>query len=117
MPTSFEPLARDSRASIGRARLPRTRNMAAGANLPGCASKSGKLYCHSGLYDDLDILPDDISDSEKSLQISDKRELVFVFGRLHHPLTSKFVNDARNVFLAKTVNLDLRTDHRSADSA
>ena len=37
--------------------------------------QSGKLYCHSGLCDDLDILPDDIGDSEKFLQIPDKREL------------------------------------------
>jgi hypothetical protein len=37
--------------------------------------QSGKLYCHSDLYDDLDILPDDIDDSEKFLQISDKKEL------------------------------------------
>jgi hypothetical protein len=27
--------------------------------------QSGKLYCHSGLCDALDILPDDIADSEK----------------------------------------------------
>ena len=37
--------------------------------------QSGKLYCHSDLCDDLDILPDDIDDSEKFLQIPDKREL------------------------------------------
>jgi hypothetical protein len=37
--------------------------------------QSGKLYCHSGLCDDLDMLPDDIGDSEKFLQIPDKREL------------------------------------------
>jgi hypothetical protein len=37
--------------------------------------QSGKLYCHSELCDDLDILPDDIGDSEKLLQIPDKREL------------------------------------------
>jgi hypothetical protein len=35
--------------------------------------QSGKLYCHSDLCDDLDILPDDIDDSEKFLQIPDKR--------------------------------------------
>jgi hypothetical protein len=35
----------------------------------------GKLYCHSNLCDDLDILPGDIDDSEKLLQIPDKREL------------------------------------------
>ena len=34
--------------------------------------QSGKLYCHSDLCDDLDILPDDIDDSEKFLQIPDK---------------------------------------------
>ena len=37
--------------------------------------QSGKLYCHLGLCDDLDILPDDIGDSEKFLQIPDRREL------------------------------------------
>ena len=37
----------------------------------------GKLYCHSGLCDDLDILLDDTGDSEKFLQIPDKRELDF----------------------------------------
>ena len=29
--------------------------------------QSGKLYCHSDLCDDLDILPDDVDDSEKFL--------------------------------------------------
>ena len=37
--------------------------------------QSGKLYWHSELCDDLDILPDDIDDNEKFLQIPDKREL------------------------------------------
>ena len=37
--------------------------------------QSGKLYCDSELWDDADILPDDIGDSEKFLQIPDKREL------------------------------------------
>jgi hypothetical protein len=37
--------------------------------------QSGKLYCHSELCDDLDILPDDIDDSEKFLPIADRREL------------------------------------------
>jgi len=37
--------------------------------------QSGKLYYHSELCDDFDILPDDIADSEKFLQIPDKREL------------------------------------------
>src|SRR5580692_6137088 len=36
--------------------------------------QSGKLYCHSELCDDLDILPDDIGDSARFLQIPDKRE-------------------------------------------
>jgi hypothetical protein len=35
----------------------------------------GKVYWHSELSDDLDELPDDIGDSEKYLQIPDKREL------------------------------------------
>jgi len=38
-------------------------------------NQSGKLYCHSELCDDLDILPEDIDDTEKFLQIPDKREL------------------------------------------
>ena len=37
--------------------------------------QSGKLYCHSELCEDLDILPDDIDDSEKFLPIPDKKEL------------------------------------------
>ena len=37
--------------------------------------QSGKRYCHSELCDDLDILPDNIDDSEKFLPIPDKREL------------------------------------------
>ena len=37
--------------------------------------QSGKLYYHSELCDDLDILLDDIDDSEKFLPIPDKREL------------------------------------------
>ena len=37
--------------------------------------QSGKLYWHSVLCDDLDKLPADIDDSEKFLQIPDKREL------------------------------------------
>lgn len=37
--------------------------------------QSGKLYCHSELCDDLDILPDDIDNSEKFVPIPDKRDL------------------------------------------
>ena len=37
--------------------------------------QSGKLYWHSELCDELDILPDDVGDSEKFLQIPDQREL------------------------------------------
>jgi len=37
--------------------------------------QSGKLYCHSELCDDLDILPVDIDASEKFLPIPAKREL------------------------------------------
>jgi len=37
--------------------------------------QSGKLYCHSELGDDLDILPDDIDDNEKFLQIPDRKDL------------------------------------------
>jgi len=37
--------------------------------------QSGKVYWHSELSDDLDELPDDVGDSEKYLQIPDKREL------------------------------------------
>ena len=37
--------------------------------------QSGRLYCHSNLCDDLDILPDDIDDTDKFLQVPDKKEL------------------------------------------
>ena len=37
--------------------------------------QSGKIYWHSELSDDLDELPDDIDDSEKYVQIPNKREL------------------------------------------
>jgi hypothetical protein len=37
--------------------------------------QSGKLYCHSELCDDLDILPNDIDDSEKFVPIPHKRDL------------------------------------------
>jgi hypothetical protein len=37
--------------------------------------QSGMLYCHSELCDDLDILPDDIDDSEKFIPIPDRKEL------------------------------------------
>ena len=47
----------------------------AGEHQAFLCKQSGKLYCHSELCDDLDILPDDIDDSEKFLPIPDKREL------------------------------------------
>ncbi len=37
--------------------------------------ETGEIYYHSGLDDDLDELPADIGDSDKFLQIPDKREL------------------------------------------
>lgn len=37
--------------------------------------KTGKIFYHSELVDDLDELPDDVGDSDKFLQIPDKREL------------------------------------------
>lgn len=37
--------------------------------------KTGKIYYHSELVDDLDELPNDVGDSDKFLQIPDKREL------------------------------------------
>ena len=37
--------------------------------------QSGKIYCHSDLADDLDLLPDDIDDHEKFLPIPDRRDL------------------------------------------
>jgi hypothetical protein len=37
--------------------------------------QSGKVYWHSELSDDMDELPDDVGDSEKYVQIPDKREL------------------------------------------
>ena len=50
--------------------------------------QSGKLYCHSELCDDLDILPDDIDDTEKFLQIPDKKEL-----DLGKPLALEFTRE------------------------
>ena len=49
---------------------------------------SGKLYCHSELCDDLDILPDDVDDTEKFLQIPDKKEL-----DLGKPLALEFTRE------------------------
>ena len=49
---------------------------------------SGKLYCYSELCDDLDILPDDIDDTEKFLQIPDKKEL-----DLGKPLALEFTRE------------------------
>jgi hypothetical protein len=37
--------------------------------------QSGKIYCHSDLADDRDLLPDDIDDHEKFLPIPDRRDL------------------------------------------
>jgi hypothetical protein len=37
--------------------------------------QSGKIYWHSELSDDMDELPDDVDDSEKYVQIPNKREL------------------------------------------
>jgi hypothetical protein len=37
--------------------------------------KTGRFYWHSELSDDLDVLPEDIDDNEKFLQIPNKREL------------------------------------------
>lgn len=50
--------------------------------------QSGKLYWHSELCDDLDILPDDIDDNEKFLQIPDKKEL-----DLGKPLALEFTRE------------------------
>ena len=47
----------------------------AGEHQAFLCKQSGKLYCHSELCEDLDILPDDIDDSEKFLPIPDKKEL------------------------------------------
>jgi hypothetical protein len=46
-----------------------------GENQAFLCKQSGKLYCHSELCDDLDILPDQIDDSEKFLPIPHKRDL------------------------------------------
>ena len=47
----------------------------AGEHQAFLCKQSGKLYCHSELCEDLDILPDDIDDSEKFLPIPHKKEL------------------------------------------
>jgi hypothetical protein len=50
--------------------------------------QTGRIYCHSELCDDLDILPDDIDDNEKFLQIPDKKEL-----DLGKPLALGFIRE------------------------
>lgn len=50
--------------------------------------KTGKIYYVSELADDLDELPDDVGDSDKFLQIPDKRE--FDLGR---PLVLDFARE------------------------
>ena len=37
--------------------------------------QSGKLYCHSELCDGVNLLPEDIENTEKFLPIPDKKEL------------------------------------------
>ena len=50
--------------------------------------RTGKIYCHSKLVDDLDPLPDDIGDGDKFLQIPDKHDL-----DLGKPLASDFAGE------------------------
>ena len=50
--------------------------------------RTGKIYCHSELVDDLDALPDDIGDGDKFLQIPDKHDL-----DLGKPLASDFAHE------------------------
>ena len=50
--------------------------------------QSGKLYCHSEVCEDLDILPDEIDDSDKFLPIPDKKEL-----DLGKPLALEFTRE------------------------
>jgi hypothetical protein len=50
--------------------------------------ETGKIYYHSELDDDLDELPADIGDSDKFLQIPDKREL-----DLRKPLALDFARE------------------------
>jgi hypothetical protein len=63
--------------------------------------QSGTLYWHSELVGDLDELPDDIDDSDKYLQIPDKRELdlgkslVLDFARQYLP---DDVGDVQEIF-------------------
>jgi hypothetical protein len=47
----------------------------AGENQAFLCKQSGKLYFHSELCNDLDVLPDDVDDSEKFLPIPDKTDL------------------------------------------
>ena len=49
--------------------------------------RTGTIYWHSELSDDLDELPDDIDDDEKYVQIPDKREL-----DLGKPLVFDFIS-------------------------
>src|ERR1700739_2952118 len=67
-------------------------------------TRSGKIYCHSELADDLDPLPDDIDDPGKFLPLPDKRDL-----DLGKPLALDFArqflpadfNDVRQIFSRK----------------
>jgi hypothetical protein len=66
--------------------------------------QSGKIYWRSAFPDDLDELPDDIDDSEKYIQIPDRREL-----DLGKPLVFDFVrrflpddlDEVRQIFSAR----------------
>ena len=66
--------------------------------------QSGKIYWHSELSDDLDELPDDIDDSEKYVQIPNKRELdlgkplVLNFARQFLP---DYFDEVRQIFSSR----------------
>ena len=48
---------------------------AAGEHQAYLCKQSGKLYYHSDLCDGLDVLPGDIDDTDKFLQVPDKKEV------------------------------------------
>jgi hypothetical protein len=72
-----------------------------GENQAFLCKQSGMLYWHSELAGDLDELPDDIDDSDKYLQIPDKKELdlgkplVLAFARQFLP---DDVGDVQEIF-------------------
>ena len=67
--------------------------------------RTGKIYCHSELVDDLDALPDDIGDGDKFLQIPDKHDLDL--GKRQKPRKKPCGRGASSIQLQSLVNSGL----------